>query len=78
MPHQDDNFFRANVTLAWSRRRGRVRREALTVDGVLYREVIRLRQENDALRRAVSELARRRLMEQQRNIIRTSIAPLLD
>jgi hypothetical protein len=51
---------------------------SLSVDGVLYREVIRLRQENDSLRRTVTEFAPRRLTEQQRNSIRTSLGPVLE
>lgn len=47
------------------------------VDGVVYREVIKLRQENENLRRTIDDLAPRRLTESQQALIRARLSPII-
>lgn len=51
--------------------------ETPAVDGVVYREMMRLRQENEQLRQTVESIAPRRLTDSQRNLIRARLAPLV-
>jgi hypothetical protein len=67
-------LFACFCTLWWQQRHP----ETPPVDGVVYREVIKLRQENESLRRLVGEVAPRQLTEQQRDIIRARLAPVVE
>src|SRR5258705_2329816 len=51
--------------------------EATGSDELVYREVIRLREENENLQRVVAQISPRRLTDQQRSIIRARLEPVV-